>query len=275
MKKFKLSKLIIIFIAFFLISASLIFFISKNKSLREEVSSVINSSVDTVKEVIDMPVYLVNQSFSSINELFNTFKENDRLREELSKLETQDKEYQILLEENKELRSILGVKESFEGLNVLTGKVIMRSPIAWLDYVTVDIGKYDGVLDDMLLVSNGGLAGKIEKINASTTDVTLITNLSNTDGIPVKIKTSKEDVYGVLTDYDEKENLLVISQLNTRQAISSGDEVFTSGLDGQSVSDISVGKVKMIDDKEPLNIKIYVVPTVDFSNLSYVSLIGE
>ncbi|MBJ8350322.1 rod shape-determining protein MreC [Streptococcus zalophi] len=275
MKKFRLSKLIIIFIAFFLLSGSLIFLISKNKSLRKNISFFVDDGVTIVKEMVDVPIYFVNKTFSNISELFNTYRENDNLREQILEFETKDREYQMLLEENRELRSELEIKESFSGLNVLTGRVILRSPVAWLDNVTIDIGERDGVLDHMFLVSEGGLAGKVEKVNTSTTDITLITNLSSTDGIPVKIKTNKDDVYGILTDYNEKDNLLVISQLNTRGVISSGDEVFTSGLDGQSPSDISVGKVKIIDDKEALNIKIYVVPTVDFSHLSYVSLIGE
>ncbi|MCR8968360.1 rod shape-determining protein MreC [Streptococcus zalophi] len=275
MKKFRLSKLIIIFIAFFLLSGSLIFLISKNKSLRKNISFFVDDGVTIVKEMVDVPIYFVNKTFSNISELFNTYRENDNLREQILEFETKDREYQMLLEENRELRSELEIKESFSGLNVLTGRVILRSPVAWLDNVTIDIGERDGVLNHMFLVSEGGLAGKVEKVNTSTTDITLITNLSSTDGIPVKIKTNKDDVYGILTDYNEKDNLLVISQLNTRGVISSGDEVFTSGLDGQSPSDISVGKVKIIDDKEALNIKIYVVPTVDFSHLSYVSLIGE
>ncbi|MBJ8326563.1 rod shape-determining protein MreC [Streptococcus pacificus] len=263
------------FHCFFLFSGSLIFFISKNKSLRVATTSFIDKGINVVKEVVDTPIYFVSQQLSSVNELFNTYSENENLRQQISESETKEKEYQILLEENKELRSALEIKDSFLGLSVLTGKVVMRSPVAWLDNVTVDIGKNDGVFEQMFLVSNGGLAGKVDKVNKETTDVSLITNLSSTDGIPVKIKTNKDDAFGVLTDYDVKENLLIISQLNTREAIASGDDVFTSGLDGQSPSDISVGKVKMIDDKEPLNIKIYVVPTVDFSHLSYVSLIGE
>ena len=58
--------------------------------------------------------------------------------------------------------------------------------------------------------------------------------------------------------------------------IEEGDSVVTSGLDGDTVANISVGTVSSVkNSSESLERVVYVTSTADFSDISYVTIVGD
>ena len=127
----------------------------------------------------------------------------------------------------------------------------------------------------MLALSGGGLIGTVSDVDSTTSSITLLSNGSDFN-IPIKITTSSAEVYGLLESYDSDKKCFVITNLNSSVDIEEGDSVVTSGLDGDTVANISVGAVSSVkNSSESLERVVYVTPTADFSDISYVTIVGD
>ena len=157
----------------------------------------------------------------------------------------------------------------------LIGKTIVRSPVSWNETLTVNVGNDKGVKENMLALSGGGAIGIVSEVDSSTSSISLLSSGSQFN-IPVKISTNSGDVYGLLESYNFEENYFLITDLNSSLTIEKDDSVVTSGLDGKTVSNISVGTVLTVEtSSDSLNSKIYVNPTADFANISFVTIVGD
>ena len=64
--------------------------------------------------------------------------------------------------------------------------------------------------------------------------------------------------------------------LNSSIDIDENDSVVTSGLDGDTVANIAVGSVSSVkNSSDNLERVVYVTPAADFSDISYVTIIGD
>ncbi len=272
MKKMRLSRFIVFVITVLLTISIGLFFIFQDSVIIKSVSKPVNLVVSSADEIVHWPFQVIDNT----NHLFKTNSENKTLKRKLEKFEGQKGDLERLKEENTALRKTLKIKENFPDLTVLSSKVIVRSPVSWLDILTIDLGKNDGVTKNMLVLSNGNLVGKITQVTATSSSVKLLSNTKSIDEIPVKIATQKGDVFGILTHYDPKTSTFEITQLTSSLDVKKGDSVTTSGLDGQSVEGVSVGKVVSEENNSNnLSRKIFVKPAVDLSDISHVTLVGD
>ena len=272
MKKMRLSRFIVFVITVLLTISIGLFFIFQDSVIIKSVSKPVNLVVSSADEIVHWPFQVIDNT----KHLFKTNLENKTLKRKLEKFEGQKGDLERLKEENTALRKTLKIKENFPDLTVLSSKVIVRSPVSWLDILTIDLGKNDGVTKNMLVLSNGNLVGKITQVTATSSSVKLLSNTKSIDEIPVKIATQKGDVFGILTHYDPKTSTFEITQLTSSLDVKKGDSVTTSGLDGQSVEGVSVGKVVSEENNSNnLSRKIFVKPAVDLSDISHVTLVGD
>ena len=272
MKKMRLSRFIVFVIMVLLTISIGLFFIFQDSVIIKSVSKPVNLVVSSADEIVHWPFQVIDNT----KHLFKTNSENKTLKRKLEKFEGQKGDLERLKEENTALRKTLKIKENFPDLTVLSSKVIVRSPVSWLDILTIDLGKNDGVTKNMLVLSNGNLVGKITQVTATSSSVKLLSNTKSIDEIPVKIATQKGDVFGILTHYDPKTSTFEITQLTSSLDVKKGDSVTTSGLDGQSVEGVSVGKVVSEENNSNnLSRKIFVKPAVDLSDISHVTLVGD
>ena len=92
----------------------------------------------------------------------------------------------------------------------------------------------------------------------------------------IKISTASGDVFGILESYDSDKKCFVVSNLNSSIDIDENDSVVTSGLDGDTVANIAVGSVSSVkNSSDNLERVVYVTPAADFSDISYVTIIGD
>ncbi|EJN94865.1 rod shape-determining protein MreC [Streptococcus ratti] len=272
MKKMRLSRFIVFVVTALLAIAIGLFFIFQDSIVIKSVSKPVNTAVSSVDEILNLPFQLIDGT----KQLFKTNSENKSLKRKVEQFEGQQSEIEKLKEENTALRKTLKIKESFPDQTVLSSKVIVRSPVSWLDVLTIDLGEKDGVTKNMLVLSNGSLVGKVAQTTAGSSSVKLLSNTKNMDEIPVKITAKKGDVFGILTHYDIESRTFEITQLTSSLKVQKGDAVTTSGLDGQSTEGISVGKVVSEEDNSNnLSRKIIVKPAIDLSDISHVTLVGD
>jgi rod shape-determining protein MreC len=250
-------------------------FLFRNFGIVSAISSPIRSVIARVDSVVSTPFRFLDSANEEIRDLFNTYSENKELKQKVAELEDQSELIDSLKEENEELNSEIGALSSITSQFSATGKVIVRSPVSWYNSLTVKLGKKNNITKKMLALSGGGLIGTVSDVDSTTSSITLLSNGSDFN-IPIKITTSSAEVYGLLESYDSDKKCFVITNLNSSVDIEEGDSVVTSGLDGDTVANIAVGTVSSVkNSSESLERVVYVTPTADFSDISYVTIVGD
>ncbi len=256
-------------------SLMLLFFLFRNSSVISTISSPVRTVVAKVDSIISMPFRFVSSANDNVQDLLNTYSENKKLKEQLSELNDQSVLVKNLSDENKILSDEINASSTLSSKVSLIGKTIVRSPVSWNETLTVNVGNDKGVKENMLALSGGGAIGIVSEVDSSTSSISLLSSGSQFN-IPVKISTNSGDVYGLLESYNFEENYFLITDLNSSLTIEKDDSVVTSGLDGKTVSNISVGTVLTVEtSSDSLNSKIYVNPTADFANISFVTIVGD
>lgn len=132
---------------------------------------------------IGRPILETKQSiingFTDIGYLFNTkeylLNENRRLTEENSGIRLQMIDYQILKDENIDLKEMLG-RNNLED-NFILGNILTKPSSSPYDTIIIDIGENDGVEINNVVYVNGDIpVGSITKLYEKTSLVSLFTN---------------------------------------------------------------------------------------------------
>lgn len=261
-----------IIILFFVMLFSFVF---TNKKLTKDISSNVSGFVTKVDSVASVPFTALSKSHNVISDLLSTYNENRDLKKSLSNLENQSSIISNLQEENDSLRASLNLSDKISRDNVLTAEVSMRPSVTWLKELTINVGKSKNVSKSMLATSNGGVIGFVTKVYDDTTTISLLSSSSSDSYLASSVKSEDDNqIFGIISRYDNKKKLLEMTQLNSSSNVKVGTEVVTSGLDDVSVKDVPIGTVDSVSDYEG-NRTILVKPYADFDKISYVTLVGD
>lgn len=272
----KLSKLIIAFFVFLILSFSLLFVTTSGSHDIPLLSSIVSGVMTPIENFFSPTVSFINAQRTKIEDLFSTFNENQELKQSIASLENISEDNETLRLENESLRKDLGIVASFPEKSFLSSFVLVRNPVSWTEQLIIDAGTEQGVVENMLVVANGGLAGIVTNVESSSANVKLLTNSDEFTKIPVKISTQSRDIYGILSGYDSDSNSFVVNQLNSMDEIKIDSNVVTSNLAGTTPANIQVGKVKSISStSNNLNREVLIEPTTDFSEIYSVLLVEE
>ena len=250
-------------------------FVFTNKKLTKDISSNVSGFVTKVDSVVSVPFTALSKSRNVISDLLSTYNENQDLKKSLSNLENQSSIISNLQEENDSLRASLNLSDKLSRDNVLTAEVSMRPSVTWLKELTINVGKSKNVSKSMLATSNGGVIGFVTKVYDDTTTISLLSSSSSDSYLASSVKSEDDNqIFGIISRYDNKKKLLEMTQLNSSSNVKVGTEVVTSGLDDVSVKDVPIGTVDSVSDYEG-NRTILVKPYADFDKISYVTLVGD
>lgn len=250
-------------------------FLFTNKKLTKDLSSNVSGVISKVDSVVSIPFVALTKSHNVISDLLSTYSENRDLKKSLSLLQNQSAIISNLQEENDSLRASLNLSDKLSRDNVITAEVSMRPSVNWLKELTINVGKSKNVSKSMLATSNGGVIGFVTKVYDDSTTISLLSgSLSDTYLASSVISEDGNQVFGIISNYDNKKKLLKMTQLNSSENIKKGTEVVTSGLDDVSVKGVPIGTVESVSDYEG-NRTIFIKPYADFDKISYVTLVGD
>ena len=210
----------------------------------------------------------VNISFSNLKDfLYKPFKDfNNNKRDLIGKnLNTE------IMDENNELKDIAKIDKTLSSFKTINATVIERNHAYWLNSITINKGKKDGVDIGYAVVVSEGLIGKITKITNNTAVVKLITSMDTNNKISVKIKYEDSYIYKVLeNDMDN----LVVKGIDNNTSIDMDTPVVTSGLSDIYPSGIVIGRVTDLkSDKYGTSKTAFITSDVNFDNLRFVSVL--
>lgn len=270
-QKKKIKFIILLVIAVILILTSIVF-------IRDERN--LNFIEKATK---DGALFISNIALTPVNFIKDKIKESqekDDLYDKYKELESKVDSYESLLAEKRELeKEIEELKQVVELNNLLSDKKVMNAVVIsrnldyWHDTLTINKGSHDGIAEGMPVVVNEGLIGKIVSVSNFNSTVKLLTSPDNYK-ISVKIANGEDYVYGLLTRYDEKENIYTVEGISQTVEITNDTLVTTTGLGDIFPSGIVIGKVVGYkSDSYDLARIVEVQPSVDFDDFSVVTIL--
>ena len=181
-------------------------------------------------------------------------------------------ENNALKKEIKELKNLLELKNTNYKLKYAS--VISRNTKDYFEEVIIDVGKKDGIKENLAVITKDGLIGKIIKVTNKPSTVRLITSSNIYNKISVNIEADNKSVTGIITSYDSLTNSLTIEGITENVNIQTGSLVTTTGLSDIYPSGILVGRVsRVMKDNFDLAYILKVEPTENLSSFHYVAVI--
>ena len=161
---------------------------------------------------------------------------------------------------------ILDYEKSLDNLKIYEGNSYVLAKTAIRDiydfYEFVMISTDTKVNEGSAVVDEFGLVGLIDSSNKMTAKVKLLTG-----GVKLSVKIG--EAFGILDEYNKKEELFVIHNINNYKKIEVGTEVYTSGL--QNIDEgIYVGIVEKVE-VAGVEQRVFVKPKRNYDNLNYLA----
>ena len=244
----------------------------KDSQKPSEMTLVVNDTVGGLDGIIAAPFNFFENKAAEVGNLLSTYQQNAKLSKKVTSLTDNASELDSLKAENKALKVALDLQNTLTNYEKVASNVVVRNPNAWGDTMTIDKGSADGLKDDMIIMSNGGVVGRITQVNTTTSKVALLTSdkvLENK--IPVRLGSAENPAYGLITGYDAQQNAFIITQISSNNHFTKGEQVVTSGLGGNSPSDLLVGDI--IGEKKNqkgMDREVYVKPANQFDDIRFV-----
>ncbi|TXC90093.1 rod shape-determining protein MreC [Metabacillus litoralis] len=283
MPQFFLNKRLILLLVSVIVLVALIGFSINGDRKLTWPEQFIQDTVSVFQSIFHTPASYVSGFFENVNDLKNTYEENELLKsrlDEYMQLEADLQEYKL---DNEKLRTELGAISDLRKYDPIFSAVIGRNPDRWYDYLSIDKGEQDGVEPNMAVVTAQGLIGKVKSTSQFTSTVQLLsaTDLKNrisAEVLPLTTEENKEadneakeKVTGLIEGYDEEKGALLLRRIESKVELEVGQKVTTAGLGGVFPGGIMIGEIIEIEpDSYGLDQMAYIKPTANFYDLDRV-----
>jgi rod shape-determining protein MreC len=277
MSLFRKKKLFIILIGI-IVLVVLIGFSLGNRSKLSIGEQFVNDIIGMVQNVISAPVKFVTNMVGNVDDIRNTYEENELLREKLAQYKGLIYEVQEIKEENEELRKLVDKADTIRSYNPIQATVTARSPERWIEQVTINKGELDGVKENMAVITADGMIGKIQSVSKQTSTVQLLTGFDEFNRISATISREKgNDIFGLIEEYDKDTNSLMLRIIeDSDQDLKKGELVVSSGMGGVFPAGLPIGKVKeVIPDQYGLTRTALVEPAANLYEINNVVIVDR
>lgn len=196
--------------------------------------------------------------------------DNQHLRRELERLQSENVRLQEAGQENQQLRALLSYERDNPGREYKPATIIAYDPNNLLRSVTINRGTESGVQKGMVAVSDVGLAGKVVEAYPRAAKVLLLTDPSSV----VNAVVQRSRVQGVVTG--RPNGGLGLQYIERDADVRQGDAVVTSGLGGGFPKGYLIGKVAAVTTNDQALFKeIRIEPAVKASALEIVLVVTD
>lgn len=200
-----------------------------------------------------------------LSELIDLYRNYELLEEEVQALRHEVQVFRELQKENERLAELLEIKKKSPGRSI-GGRIITRNISHWFRWVVLDVGKKNGVKEQMVLVNEQGVVGRAIDVGRSISQCMLLTDPESR----VSVVSQSTRAAGIVSGEGSNERLRM-SLIPLSASIEIGNTVVTSGLGGVYPKGLLVGKITSIaQDRDGMHLSAYVDPAVDFNMLEDV-----
>jgi rod shape-determining protein MreC len=178
--------------------------------------------------------------FHQIVNFRSAAEENERLKEQLTLMQSELRIARERSAENERLKALLNLKEQ-TGYDNVPARVIGRDPSVWFNTVTIDRGSSSGVRVNMPVVTGGGIVGRVITVNPWSSQVMLITDeKAGAGGVVGQL--GQSGALGSIRGGGGK-GLVEMRYVSGLEQVEVGDYVLTTGQDGIYPAGLNVGEV--------------------------------
>ena len=274
-KNNKLKYIIIVIVSFALLLGISSYTIDDDKDLNF-FEKAIKDTTTFVTKIFYAPIKFVSNELEVFNEKKDLYKKYTKLKEKVEKTDLYYAQIEELQKEVTELKSTLDLNATLSEYTYINATVVNRNIGYWYNNLTIDKGSKNGIKKGDAVITNKGLIGKIINVSNFSSTVKLLTSDEISNKISIKIDSDDEYLYGLLTGYDKENNVYKIEGITESNKIEKGDLVTTTGLTDYFPSGIVIGKVsKIVKDEYDLDSVVEVKPSVDFENISIVTVLNR
>lgn len=261
--------LFIFILAFFVLGLTMR---DSDKSLPEELVSDVAGVFQNITTGV---TNAVTNFFESIEDVKNTYEENQHLKEELEEEAMLEAEIYELEQQVEELEKQLAIESSLTEYETIDATVIQRSSDLWMETLVINVGSSDGVEEDMAVMTADGLIGKVESVSGTTSTVRLLSTEDPMFRVSAEIQDATP-INGYIQGYDPETGCLLLKDISINQAVTIGSTVVTSGLGGVFPKGLPIGEVQeVIVDDYGLTQTALVKPYADFNDIDYVKVVDR
>lgn len=179
-----------------------------------------------------------------------------------------------LKREIEELKTLNNLSSTLIDFDTVSATIIERNKMYWFNTITINKGSSSNIKEDMAVITGSGLIGRINKVSSRTSEIKLISTNDNNHKISVCLKLENDNIYGILSGYDNENNYLHVISTNKEIEIPKGTLVYTSGMGGIFPSGILIGSVEnTIKDKYDVSKIINIKPSANLNDLHFVKVL--
>ncbi|TFI70788.1 rod shape-determining protein MreC [Carnobacterium divergens] len=275
MHQFFSNKKLIILLVSVIVCMGLIAYSIKERAKLPIVQQFTNDITAITGRVFSKPANGIVSFIDSVEELKNTYEENQLLKSKIDKLYETQVELADLKQDNKKMQEQLELTSTLSNYNQITGSVIGRNPDSWIDQIDVDKGSKNGIEKGMSVMAGNGLVGRILEVSPTSSKVQLITTVdSKKNRVAALVQSESGQIHGIINGYDKETKRLKMNQITTDAEPKKGDKVVTSGLGGITPSTLLIGTVDEVKlDAHGLSKVAYITPAADTNDIRYVTIV--
>jgi rod shape-determining protein MreC len=195
--------------------------------------------------------------------------ENRDLRRQIDAREGEEIENSGAAAELAELRRLERLDPSLDDIEQVIAEVTEGPLTAYLSTFEINRGSGDGVEEGMVVMTEAGLVGRIERVQGGSATVRVITD-PDYPGFGIRLVEGRD--VGIAQAAAQDGMLQVDEGIQLGTPVARGDDVVTSGIDGSAYpGNIPVGTVDSVRPTEDRTERVVVIePSADLDGLSYV-----
>lgn len=242
------------------------------KSQIYTLENIVSKLVSPVQQGITFLKNKINGNNTYFTDLERLQEENKKLKEENSKLEQTLREYEVVKTENETLKSYLSLSEKYNSYKTVPAYVINRDISNYSKTIVINVGKDDGIKENMPVIADDGLVGYVISVTNNTAKVQTIVDSSSSTSCLTSSTRDNMVCKGTI----EETNILKGTYIANGANVIEGDSIETSGMGGIYPKGIHIGKVKeIINGKNKTDLTVKVEVSVDFEKLETVLVITK
>ena len=215
-----------------------------------------------------------NEKITFISDLHKLERVNKELLEENEKLKYEAGRVEQLEKQVEQLSAQLNLKPRYPSLPLTGAYVTATDPNNWSSHFTISKGTDDGLAENMAVLADGGLAGRIYKANKTSSLVMPIIDDSSSVGAETKRGGDMGFVRGDLKLMES--GFCRMENIDADADILENDEIVTSSLGEIFPPGLIIGYVKEIHmDSDGLTKQAIIQPVVNFRQLNTVLIVTD
>lgn len=267
-KIFRKYRVYVILISLLVIFISIIYLSASNENSSGEKSSLVSEIIYPWQKLTAKISRNASYAWQSLAFFIHLKSDNEKLNKELSILKAQNNELMEVSKENERIKKLLDYKKKVS-YKLKLAKVIGRDVNNYFSIIYLDMGRRDGISNDMVVISDNGIVGKVVSVLPEVSSVMQITDYkSNLSGIVQRTR-----CVGSISGLGK--NLCKMKYLSIKDDVKKGDMVITSG-DGRYPKGLIVGEVTdVLAAPDGMSLNVYLKPVVDFLKLEETFIITD